>query len=61
MNGNGREPRRPGRLRILEAALVISIASPFGLYFGLESGNPALSLVFAALFAAGMGITLWQG
>ena len=61
MNGNGFESRRPGRLRIQAAALVISLASAFGLYYALEAGSLVFSLVCAAFFALSLAITLWQG
>ncbi len=61
MNGNGMEPRRPGRLRILSAALLLSLASAFGLYYALEAGSLFPSLACAGLFLTSLALTLWQG
>jgi hypothetical protein len=41
--------------------LILALASPFGLYWGLQSGQAAVAWVCFLIFTFSMALTFWAG
>jgi hypothetical protein len=53
--------RKSNKFRIQSFALLFSLVVPFLLYWALQTGQTALAIVFFAVLALCMLMTLWAG
>jgi hypothetical protein len=58
---NGFRPKDKQRPRWQAATLLLTIASPFGMYVGLQSGMVWLWVACLAVFSLAIALTAWLG
>lgn len=65
MNGVNGVPQhannKKSRLPAQSLALALAVLTPFGMYWGLESGYSLLAWLFFGLMIAGMALAAWVG
>jgi hypothetical protein len=53
--------RKRRRFSIQSAALVVALLSPFGLHWGLETGQNLIAIFLFGLLALALALTAWIG
>lgn len=61
MTQKGTPPEKKRSAAILWTALLLGLAMPFGVYFALQNGLMAMTIMCFCLLALAMALTAWKG